>query len=284
MDSHRRAARTGWRAQEEELLFHEAERGRSGGMPLKAVFDRVAKATGRQPNSVRNYYYARIKADDALARSAHCSAFVSFGGEEMRELLKTVLKRQALGQSVRAITLDMGGGDTKAMLRYQNKYRSLIKTNRALVESVRQELEEEGEPAFDPYAVKKAPKSAENLVDVVSSVVNDLSFVPGLDVTGFFENLGALALAARGVQQAPDAGDRHVYAQLKSQIRAQQQELDLQRERFERLLDLYRRLVTLNRSFLKMTGVSKMSSLSSYVRELSESVEHCDKVIGRDGV
>ena len=32
-------------------------------------------------------------------------------------------------------------------------------------------------------------------MDVVSGVVNDLSLVPGLDVTAFFESLGALALS-----------------------------------------------------------------------------------------
>lgn len=44
-------------------------------------------------------------------------------------LLETVLHGQAQGMSVRSITMQMGGGDKKAMLRYQNKYRSLVKNN-----------------------------------------------------------------------------------------------------------------------------------------------------------
>ena len=57
--------------------------------------------------------------------------------EEMRALLRTVLAEQAKGISVRACTLNMGKGDTKTMLRYQNKYRSLIRTNPEFVQKVR---------------------------------------------------------------------------------------------------------------------------------------------------
>lgn len=282
MDNDTRAARTGWRTQEEELLFSEAERGRAQGLPLKSVFETVAKKTGRRPNSVRNYYYARIKEDEELRGRAPCGAFVPFDEQEMLELLRTVLKKQAEGRSVRSITLEMGRGDNREMLRYQNKYRALIKGNRELVERVRKELIENGEPAFDPYSARPR-RNTGNLVDVVSGVVNDLSLVPGLDVTAFFESLGALALSARnGAGSSAEDASRHIYAQLKDQIRAQQEEIVMQRERFNSLLGLHRRLVTVNRSFLRMTGVTKMSSLSSYVRELSESVDYCEKLLEQE--
>ena len=59
-------SRNGWRDDEEATLFTEVERARSEGKPLKAVFDIVAQKTGRKPNSIRNYYYARIKDDDTI--------------------------------------------------------------------------------------------------------------------------------------------------------------------------------------------------------------------------
>ncbi|MEG1547341.1 MAG: hypothetical protein RR232_03400 [Clostridia bacterium] len=282
-------ARAGWRAQEEELLFNEVEQGRKCSLPLKAVFASVAKKTGRQPNSVRNYYYARIKSDDSLAKNAHCSAFVPFTQEEMRELLRTVLRKQAQGMSVRAITLEMGNGDNREMLRYQNKYRSLIKTNQQLVRSIQDELANAGKEVFDPYAATRRTskhKSA-SLVDVVSAVVNDLGNVDGLDVTAFFEGLGALALSAsRGVgKNKPDGGItaermHGICVELREQVRSQQNELCAQRDRFNALLSLHRQLISVNREFLGMTGVTKMSSLSAYIRELSRNVEDCERLLG----
>ena len=109
-------------------------RGRAAGLPLKTVFERVAAKTGRKPNSIRNYYYARVKESGRAASEAlHSAAFVPFSEEEMRMLMRTVLTEQAKGVSVRACTLAMGKGDTKTMLRYQNKYRSLLRTNPAFV-------------------------------------------------------------------------------------------------------------------------------------------------------
>ena len=90
----------------------------------------------------------------AASEAFHSAAFVPFSEEEMRALLRTVLAEQAKGISVRACTLNMGKGDTKTMLRYQNKYRSLIRTNPEFVQKVRAELEAEGIPAFDPYALE----------------------------------------------------------------------------------------------------------------------------------
>ena len=52
---------------------------------------------------------------------------------------------------MRSCTLAMGNGDTRSMLRYQNKYRSVIKKDPALVREVMAELTSEGIAAFDPY-------------------------------------------------------------------------------------------------------------------------------------
>ncbi len=294
-----RAAHAGWKTEEENLLFSEVERGRESGKPLKAVFDAVAKKTGRRPNSIRNYYYAKIKQDESRAAcAAHCSAFVPFTDAEIRSLLRTVLIEQSKGVSVRACTLSMGGGDNKAMLRYQNKYRSLLKNNPELVHEVVKELRAEGIRAMDPCgempAVRRAGrprKSAISLVDVMSTVVNDLDKVEGLDVVAFFESLGTLAIsAAKGAAGAraaemAEGGEteflrvRDQNTELRAQLKSQQNELASQRERFNALLSLHRQLMNVNREFLGMTGVVKMSSLSSYIRDLSRNVEDCERLL-----
>ena len=98
------------------------------------------KRQGRKPNSVRNYYYARIKEKDLSTTALHAGAFVPFTEEEIHSLLRTVLSAQANGISVRCCTMSMGGGDNRAMLRYQNKYRALLKNRPALVRQVAEEL------------------------------------------------------------------------------------------------------------------------------------------------
>ena len=291
-------SRNGWRDDEEATLFTEVERARSEGKPLKAVFDIVAQKTGRKPNSIRNYYYARIKDDDTIGQCGHCTAFVPFTNEEVRELVKTVLSAQARGISVRACTLAMGNGDNKAMLRYQNKYRSVIKTNKKLVEEIMDQMSSEGLPVFDPYSAigrKKAGrprKSSDSLVDVVSSVVNELSAIDGLDVNAFFVSLGILALnAQRGLEatrrlQAIDNSDGLRLAQLaeqntqlKDQIAKQSAELSKQKERFAKLMSMFKQLLQVNSEFLGLNSMVKMSSLSSYIRELSRYVEDYEQAM-----
>ena len=136
--------RTGWKKEEDTLLFAEIEKSVGRGTPLKSVFEAVAEQTGRKPNSVRNYYYARIKEKDLSTTALHAGAFVPFSEEEIHSLLRTVLSAQANGISVRCCTMSMGGGDNRAMLRYQNKYRALLKNRPALVRQVAEELKAEG--------------------------------------------------------------------------------------------------------------------------------------------
>lgn len=291
-------ARLGWSPEEDALLFDRVRSARGKGAPLKSVFDEVAAETGRKPNSIRNYYYARVKqgGEEGL-EMPHNPAFVPFTDGEIDHLLTTVLSAQARGISVRACTLAMGDGDNRAMLRYQNKYRSLLKSNPALVKAVAQRMREEGKAFYDPYQaaghVKRAGrprKQAGNLLDVVGDVVEQLDRVEGLDVASFFESLGALAVAAAKGAQAMQQlkaleGSEDTAAlleenvELKAQLNDQRVELSAQRERFTTLLGYFRQLMDVNREFLHMTSVTKVSSLSSYIRELSRNVEDCEKWI-----
>lgn len=275
----------GWRGAEAAMLFEGVREARRTGKPLKAVFEDVARDTGRRPNSVRNYYYARIREDESLAPHTGNAAFVPFSEEEVDMLLREVLTRQGQGMSVRACTLEMGKGDTKAMLRYQNKYRSVLKNDPERVKRILRELEAEGVAAADPYArVRRRagrPGKQEGLIEVLSGVVHDLNRVEGLDVTAFFENLGALAVSAgRGARamEAMERGEGEPCAEeLRTQVEGLNRELEAQRERFNKLLGLYRQLMALNREFLGMTGVSKMSSLAGYIESLTCSVEDCER-------
>ena len=145
------AAKGGWTQQEDRLLLSAAQPARQDGRALRSVFEEVAAQTGRKPNSIRNYYYERIKQGDVESELCRGAAFVPFERDEVRAMLRTILAQRAKGVSVRSCTLAMGNGDTRSMLRYQNKYRSVIKKDPALVREVMAELTSEGIAAFDPY-------------------------------------------------------------------------------------------------------------------------------------
>lgn len=155
------AVKTGWSETEETLLEEKVAQARSENRPLRSVFMQVAQLTGRAPNSIRNHYYMKVREEDSpLARFQTGAAFVPFTDVEIRELVKHVLREQARGISVRACTLEMGGGDNKTMLRYQNKYRAVLRNDRALIKELVEELKTEGVNAFDPSERAVAPEGA----------------------------------------------------------------------------------------------------------------------------
>ena len=118
--------------------------------------------------------------------------------------MEQVLTLQAQGMSVRSITLKLGQDDRKAMLRYQNKYRSLLKNNRSLVEQTIQELRAAGKPAYDPYhepRISKAGRKPQNqrvqeLDQALVELGASLQKVSGLDPFQFLQQLTALAAKA----------------------------------------------------------------------------------------
>jgi len=141
-----------WSPKEEEQLFESVRRARQKGLPLKTAFSETAERFHRKPDSVRNYYYARLRQYPEPGLAAPRAAFVPFRPEEARALLKSILLARSRGLSVRATALSMAHGDERQMLRYQNKYRSLLKRDPALVRAVREELLKEGHPVPDPLS------------------------------------------------------------------------------------------------------------------------------------
>ncbi len=126
MEATERLPRAGWREEETEQLRREVTRAGDEGLPLRAVFEKMGEALGRKPNSVRNYYYMRLRAGD-LNCERRAAPFQTFTEQEVRDLIREVQKGRAAGESVRACVTQLAGGDRALMLRYQNKYRSVIK-------------------------------------------------------------------------------------------------------------------------------------------------------------
>jgi len=148
MEFSRAGRRTGWSDQENRLLWETADEAQQLGLPLKAVFEDIAVKTGRRPNSIRNYYYAQVRQrDDGQERAAR---FVPFTQQEVDWLMEQVLIARASGQSVRSCLQKLSGGDHSLMLRYQNKYRAVIKSRPEYVREMVEKLNQQGVSCDQP--------------------------------------------------------------------------------------------------------------------------------------
>lgn len=138
----RAGRRSGWSEAENQLLWETAEGAQQQGLPLKVVFERIAEQTGRRPNSIRNYYYAQVR--EHGGEDQHPARFVPFTQQEVDWLMEQVLIARAAGQSVRACLQKLSGGDHSLMLRYQNKYRAVLKSRPEYVRELVEKLNEQG--------------------------------------------------------------------------------------------------------------------------------------------
>lgn len=195
--------RSGWSVAEEELLRERLSNAAREGTPLREVFDKVAVETGRKPNSVRNYYYTALRSsiagreEPALVRRER-SSFTPFTDDEIRQLLKNILARQAAGMSVRACAMSLGNGNRSRMLRFQNKYRSLLKNRRALVEDVIRSLEQEGIPCVNPYGADGKPLALPEQAEredgrtIARDILDAFEEEAGLNLIELANNMNAL--------------------------------------------------------------------------------------------
>ena len=148
-----RVGRAGWQEQEIEQLRKAVKKAGGEGEPLRGVFESVGRTLGRKPNSVRNFYYASLKREEE-GDVPQTVPFEVFTQDEVRTLVRDVLVARANGVSVRACVHELAGGDRKLMLRYQNKYRSVLKSRPELVREIMEEIAEEDVEVFDPYATQ----------------------------------------------------------------------------------------------------------------------------------
>lgn len=222
----------GWTEEETTQLFEEARRADEEGRPVKSVFAQIAAITGRKPNSIRNYYYLKLKENSSLAKAA----FVPFEDEEVESLLRTMLTAQAKGRSVRSVANELGNGDQKAMLRYQNKYRSTLRNNPELVRQVLSQLRSEGAEAFDPF--EKKPSDSKELSAALSKA--------GVDGNALVNNL--LKLSRKASRQSEGAKIAALEAKLN-------------------------KITEINSRFIELSRLERISELSDYVRELKTALK-----------
>ncbi|MFZ5975823.1 MAG: hypothetical protein ACOYU3_10570 [Bacillota bacterium] len=277
----------GWQDWEDALLWEEVSRMRKAGRPLKSVFEAVSVATGRKANSIRNYYYSKVRerkesGDMNDADMPEVTAFIPFQEHEVREVLKRVLCAQAHGQSVRACTLEMGKGDNKAMLRYQNKYRSVIRNSPDLVRAVMEELKSDGAEFVNPYEYsstrgRKRIRRAEGASESALRAAQDWEKLAPAAVKELFAALGAMANAVKGEENQRVQNELQA---LKLQLSTQRRQYEDLREQNGLLASLLRQLIEINKDFAQANpNQGRTQEIQNYVeRVLSEMKETNDTV------
>ena len=129
-----------WKDEEVYTLFKFVEKFKTNNQPLLKAFELFANEYKRKKNSVRNFYYLKLKEfekNPILAQKlninliAHTKTEQKFFTIEETELsmnkINSLLKK---GYSVRRACLEVAQGNIKEMLRLQNKYRSLKLKNK----------------------------------------------------------------------------------------------------------------------------------------------------------
>ena len=229
----RHAGKPGWQEAETARLFSAVKEANAAGAPLRSVFESLSGDLGRKPNSIRNYYYACLRQQpDAASRAP---AFRPFTPEETHELLRQVLMARGQGISVRACVMALAQGSHSQMLRYQNKYRTILKTRPELITQVCQELKQEGLPCPETAPVQRLDRADAAFCDPEDTAAARLMAEPC--VHHMLEGLKELLRRAARAEASPDEVMQQKYRDLQRMVDRQQVDHDLQRIAWEKDFD-----------------------------------------------
>lgn len=266
--------RTGWKDEEKLMLWDEVKKAQKIGAPLKRVFETVAQKTGRKPNSVRNYYYMKVKETGEIEQKP--STFTPFTKEEIYMLLRTLLAAGAKGESIRGASLKLADGDKTLMLRYQNKYRSLIKSGRPLVEKVMADMDQDNEKYLNPYETRKRSTMQTKESMYLSESVAKALMASDVDIKNFFRGLAKIAeiaaTKARSEQEiqmmaAQNESIKKENAMLSSNNRELKAKLEKEIERSATAAALFQQLIKMGTGLSENKDIENLAGLGEWLRE-----------------
>ncbi len=116
---------------------------------LTQTFKDYAQKSGKAEGTVRNMYYALLKAcktDEELRKKyfdglpPQVNEIVEFTDQEVKDLIRAVARAKKQGKSARSAITELSNGDIKTALRYQNKYRTALKNPTPLVLKTLEEI------------------------------------------------------------------------------------------------------------------------------------------------
>lgn len=142
----------GYTEEEARELVEYIVQGKEEGKTLSYLFETFGEGHGRAKGSVRNYYYTLLKCKEneevrriLKGKDLHVETIREFSESETEQILKEILLEKRKGYSIRRAISNLSGGDDKLMLRYQNKYRNVLKKQPERIRAILKELGMEGE-------------------------------------------------------------------------------------------------------------------------------------------
>ena len=155
------------------------------GVNLTESFIKFAQKTGKSKGTIRNMYYALVK--HSLTDKEFTAKYlggtplvvnkiVEFDEKTEQNLIEQILILKSQGKSVRGAILELANGDSTLALRYQNKYRNILKNQ---PERIKERAKELGiKEIVNPY--NKLPEvqylrlkqEIDGLVDRISLKIN----------------------------------------------------------------------------------------------------------------
>jgi hypothetical protein len=261
------ALRTGWKDEEKLMLWDEVKKAQKIGAPLKRVFETVAKETGRKPNSVRNYYYMKVKETGEIEQKP--STFTPFDRDEIYMLLQELLASGARGESVRGASLKLADGDKTLMLRYQNKYRSLIKNARPLVEKVMADMDRNNEKYISPYETTKPGAAAGKESKYIPESVIKALMAADIDVRSFFKGLAKVAgMAVTKIRMEEEVRLAAIQAEsVRRENAALTARLKKEMEKSSKAASLVEQLIGMKAKVIESKDIESVSGLGEWLKE-----------------
>ena len=155
---------------------------------LTSVFNEYALINGKAQGTIRNLYYALAKR--SLVDKEFCNKYLQgkpiivskitqFDGDEQAKLIEQVVIAKQQGKSIRKQILDLANGDAKLALRYQNKYRNIVKNNPEVISNALNKLGAMSVDRIKQQTNKPnliSDKQLERLKSEIDSLVDKISF------------------------------------------------------------------------------------------------------------
>ena len=116
------------RANYKTELLEFVKQAESSGMPRLQAFDIFAKKYNLKCETIRNLYYRLVK-DRHLQKEHNIERSKPFGRQELKVSMTKIINELQQNKSLRKACYIVSNGDAKLMLRLQNKFRSLQKSN-----------------------------------------------------------------------------------------------------------------------------------------------------------
>ena len=171
-------------AEEEVLeLCSMVNEAKERGEKLSTVFSEFAKKRGRAKGSVRNFYYDFLKlcktnpvlCEKYFTTLPKVNKIKSFDEAETEFLIRKIIIGKKNNVSVRRTIIEMSGGDEKLMLRYQNKYRNVLKNQREIIYRILNELGLSEEKLIQS-SVRRIPEpTLERLKTSINALVENIA-------------------------------------------------------------------------------------------------------------